>query len=139
MIASDWFFRQLRKNYTAKYNSPHNDHGNKYHSINTIKSTEEKENKSIHLHLSRCLNDVERTTHQVPILTEDRFNEVYDSDGKPGPFCDMEDLEYTQEFDEYALPDFLSPGDGKISDYEGNESVSEGGDKSNNYLSVFCC
>ena len=26
---------------------------------------------------------------------EYRFNKVYDSDGKPVPFCDMEDLEYT--------------------------------------------
>ena len=30
---------------------------------------------------------------------------MYDSDGEPGPFCDMVDLEDTQDFDEYNLPD----------------------------------
>ena len=35
---------------------------------------------------------------------EDRFNKFYDSDGDSGPFCDMEDLEDTQDFDKYALP-----------------------------------
>ena len=39
---------------------------------------------------------------------EDRFNKVYDSDGEPGPFYDIEDLEDTQYFDEYALFDFSS-------------------------------
>ena len=64
---------------------------------------------------------------------EDRFNNVYNSDGEPRPFCDMEDIEDTQYFDEYALPDVSPPNSGKkISDYEGNESVAEGGDKSNN-------
>ena len=32
------------------------------------------------------------------------FDEGYDSDGEPGPLCDMEYLEYTQYFDEVALP-----------------------------------
>ena len=36
---------------------------------------------------------------------EDRFNKVYDSDGEPGPFCDMEYLEDNKYFVEYALPD----------------------------------
>ena len=64
---------------------------------------------------------------------EDRFNIVYNSDGEPGPFCDMEDLEDTQYFDEYALPDVPPPNSGKtISDYDGNESFAEGVDKSNN-------
>ena len=45
----------------------------------------------------------------------------------------MEDLEDTQDFDEYALPDIFFPDVGKtFSDYEGNESVAEGGHKSNN-------
>ena len=45
----------------------------------------------------------------------------------------MKDLENTQDFYEYALPD-VSPSDaGKLfSDYEGNEYGAEGGDKSNN-------
>ena len=37
-----------------------------------------------------------------------RFNKVYDSYGEPVPFCDMEDIEDTQYFDEYTLPDFFS-------------------------------
>ena len=58
------------------------------------------------------------------------FNKVYSSDGEPGPFCDMEDLENTQDFDDYVLPDVSPPDAGKIfSDYEGNESVAEGGEK----------
>ena len=45
----------------------------------------------------------------------------------------MEYLEDTQYFDEYALPDVLSPDDGKhLSDYEGGESVAEGRYKPNN-------
>ena len=36
------------------------------------------------------------------------FNKIYDSGGEPGSFCDMEDLEDTQDFYEYALPDFVS-------------------------------
>ena len=64
---------------------------------------------------------------------EHRFNKVYDSDGELGPLCDMEDLEDTQDLDEYNLPDVSRPDAGKkFSDYEGNESVAEGGDKSNN-------
>ena len=30
----------------------------------------------------------------------------------PGPFCDIEDLEDTQFFYEYALPDFFTPDTG---------------------------
>ena len=64
---------------------------------------------------------------------EDRFNKVYNSDGETGPLCDMKDLEDTQDFYEYALPYASLPDSGKLfSDYEGNESVAEGGDKSNN-------
>ena len=45
----------------------------------------------------------------------------------------MEDLEDTQDFDEYNLPNVFTPDAGKhFSDYEGNESVAEGGDRSNN-------
>ena len=45
----------------------------------------------------------------------------------------MEDLEDAQYFYDYALPDVFSLGDGKtLSDYEGNEYVTEGGDKLNN-------
>ena len=70
--------------------------------------------------------------HKLP-KKEDRFNNVYDSDGVPVPFCDIEYLEDTQYFYEYALPDVFSLGDGKtLSDYEGNEYVTEGGDKLNN-------
>ena len=48
----------------------------------------------------------------------------------------MEDLEDTQDFDDYALPDVSPPDAGKFfSDYEGNESVAEGGDNSNIYSS----
>ena len=45
----------------------------------------------------------------------------------------MEDLEDTQDFDEYDLHNFFPPGTGKFfSDYECNEYVAEGGYKSNN-------
>ena len=46
---------------------------------------------------------------------KDCFNKVYDSDGEPGLFCDMEDLEDTQYFDEYALPDDSPPDAGSFS------------------------
>ena len=46
---------------------------------------------------------------------EDRLNKVYDSDGGPGPFFDMEDLEDTQYFYEYALPDVFTTDAGKFS------------------------
>ena len=66
----------------------------------------------------------------------DRFNKVHDCDEESGPFCDMEDLEDNQDFDEYTLPDIYPPDAGKNSSYyEGNESIAEGGGKSNNYLS----
>ena len=39
---------------------------------------------------------------------EDGLNKVYDSDGEPGPLCDMEDLEDTQDFYEYALPNIFT-------------------------------
>ena len=53
--------------------------------------------------------------------------------GGPGPLCDMEDLEDTQYFDEYALPNILPPDPGKkISGYEGNWYFAEGGGNSNN-------
>ena len=66
---------------------------------------------------------------------EDRFNKVYNSDGEPGTFYDMKDIEYTQDFDEYALPYVLPPDAGIFfSDYEGKKSVAEVGGKSNNDL-----
>ena len=36
---------------------------------------------------------------------EHRFNEVYNSDGESGPFCDIGDPEDNQYVDEYILPD----------------------------------
>ena len=45
----------------------------------------------------------------------------------------MKYLESTQYFYEYNLPDVYPPDAGKyFSGYEGNEYVTEGGDKSNN-------
>ena len=49
----------------------------------------------------------------------------------PGPFCDVEDLEDTQYFYEYALPDVYSWFWRFLYGYEGNEYVAGGGDKSN--------
>ena len=46
---------------------------------------------------------------------KDFLNKVYNSDGEPGPFCYMEDLEDTQDFDEYALFYVFPPDSGKIS------------------------
>ena len=44
----------------------------------------------------------------------------------------MGDIEDTQYFYEYALPDVFTPVAGIVfSGYEGNEYVAEGGDKSN--------
>ena len=65
---------------------------------------------------------------------EDRFDEVYDSYGEPGPFCDMEYLEDTQYFGEDALPTAPPPPDAgdNDSDDEDNESVVEVGGESNN-------
>ena len=61
------------------------------------------------------------------------LNKFYDSDREPGPLYDMEDVEDTQYFYEYNLPDVFRPDTGKnFSDYEGNESVVEGGDKLKN-------
>ena len=61
---------------------------------------------------------------------------VYESDGKAGPLCDTEDIEYTQYFGQYDQRD-VSPPDAGItfSDYEGNEYFSERGYKSKSYLS----
>ena len=62
-----------------------------------------------------------------------RINKDHDSDGELGHFCDMKYLESTQDFYEYNLPDVSPPDTGKkFSGYEGNESVAEGGYKSNN-------
>ena len=45
----------------------------------------------------------------------------------------MEDLEYNQDFVEVSLPYFIPLDPGEIySNDEGNESVVEGGDRSNN-------
>ena len=50
-------------NYIGKYIFLHNDHVNKYHRVNTKNSTEGKESKSTHLHISPHLNGAERMTH----------------------------------------------------------------------------
>ena len=53
----------------------------------------------------KCSSIIERTSqYQQSNLhhlqkTEDRFNEGYDSDGEPGPLCDVEDIEDNQDFD----------------------------------------
>ena len=39
---------------------------------------------------------------------EDIFNKIYDSDREPGTLFDTENIEDTQYFDEYNLPD-VSP------------------------------
>ena len=60
------------------------------------------------------------------------LNKFYNSDGEPGHFCDMENIEDTQYFDDYALPDvFPHDADQKKTDYESNWSVPERGYKSN--------
>ena len=55
---------------------------------------------------------------------EGRFDEVYSIYGVLGNFYYMEDIEDTQYFDEYNLPDIV-PSDYRedSSDKEGNESV----------------
>ena len=64
---------------------------------------------------------------------EDEFNKVHHSDGEPGPFYDIEDLEDTQYFDEYALTNVFPLDSGKtFSGYEGNEYFTKGRDKSCN-------
>ena len=81
-------------------------------------------NKCISQSLKMNLRDLQQK--------KDRLNNVYDSDGEPGTFCDMEDLEDTQYFYEYALPDVFTPDSGKFYyGYEGNKYVAGGGDKSN--------
>ena len=63
---------------------------------------------------------------------QDTLNKFYDSYGEPGTFCDMEDIEDTQDFYEYSLPDVFNPDSGIVfSCYEDSEYVAEGGDKSN--------
>ena len=81
------------------------------------------------MNLSRLLNGAESTTHHkksnvTPALNtplslnkgtfvnskkKDRFDKVSDSDRVTEPFYDMGDLEETQYFDEYALPDSTPP------------------------------
>ena len=46
---------------------------------------------------------------------QDRLNKVYDSDGEPVIFCYMEDIEDTQYFYEYSLPDVFTPDAGFFS------------------------
>ena len=46
---------------------------------------------------------------------KDRFNNVYNINGEPGHFYDIEDLEDNEYFDEYALFDVSPPDAGKIS------------------------
>ena len=88
----------------------------------------------------KCSSIIERTSqYQQSNLhhlqkTQDSFNEGYDTDGEPGPLCDVEDIEDNQDFDQDALPDIFPLDAGEnASDGEGKESVLEGCDKSNNY------
>ena len=139
-------------NYTGESNFLQNDHGNESHSVNRKKSKQNKNKIKVSTWIFVVSLMTSRVQHTIKIKwysgikcsyksqqrnlrnlqkKEDRFNKVYDSDGGPGSFCDMEDLEDTQYFDEYDLPDF-SWFWKNISDYQGNESVAEGGDKSNN-------
>ena len=61
------------------------------------------------------------------------FDECYNSDGEPEPFCDMKDPGDYQDFIEGAQPDFVPLDSGEIySNDEGNEYFLEGGYKSNN-------
>ena len=79
------------------------------------------------MYLSVSRNELQPSTKK-----EDKLNKVYDSDGEPGPFFDLEDLEDTQDFYDYVLPDVFTPDAGKnFYGYEGNESVAGGRDKSN--------
>ena len=66
----------------------------------------------------------------VDYKKKDKFSKVYNGNGGLGPFRDMGDLEDTQYFYEYSLPDFFPPDDGNS--FSVNESVSEEGDKSDN-------
>ena len=64
---------------------------------------------------------------------EDRFDEGYGIDGELGPLCDVDNLEYTQHFDEDALPDAVPFDDVEnTSDNEGNKYIAEGVDNPNN-------
>ena len=52
---------------------------------------------------------------------EDRFDEGYNSDGGSGTFCDVEDIENAQYFDENDLPDVVLLDAGEnCSGHEGN-------------------
>ena len=56
---------------------------------------------------------------------EDWFGQGCNSDGEPGPFCDVESFGVTQDFYEGAIPDIdpLGVGENSAGD-EGNESVA---------------
>ena len=52
---------------------------------------------------------------------EDSFDECYNSDGGSGTFCDVEDIENAQYFDENDLPDVVLLDAGEnCSGHEGN-------------------
>ena len=63
------------------------------------------------------------------------FDKVFNSNGGPGSFCDVESLEVTQGFMRTLYLMFPPLILVKYSDDEGNESVLEVGDKSNKHLS----
>ena len=54
----------------------------------------------------------QRNLHNLQKI-KDSFDEGYYSDGEPGPFFDMEDIEGTQYFYEDALPDVFPLGAGE--------------------------
>ena len=61
---------------------------------------------------------------------KDRFDEGYGSDGGPGPFFKMEDLEDTQDYYKGNISDFVPLYSGENSSNDkGNEYFLEGGDK----------
>ena len=63
----------------------------------------------------KCTSQSQQRNLRILQKKEDRFNKVYDSDGEPVPFYDMEYIEDAQYFDDYALPDVSPPDDGNFS------------------------
>ena len=55
----------------------------------------------------KCTSQSQQTNLSNLQKKEDRLDKVYYSDGESGTFCDMEDLKYTQDCFECALPDVL--------------------------------
>ena len=61
----------------------------------------------------KCTSQSQQSDLQNLQKIKDTLDEGYDSDGEPGHFCDMEDLEDNQYFVDSALPDVfpLDTGD----------------------------